>query len=82
MPSQERTHPQKKRKDRSHEDAPAPATRPPDSTSSESAGGAVESVLPVEVPQVEVPQVEAPQVEVPQVELPQVEVPPVPDLTS
>jgi RNA polymerase sigma-70 factor (ECF subfamily) len=87
LPSQERTHPQKKRKDRSHEDARAPATRPPDSTSSESAGGAVESVLPVEVPQVEVPQVEVPQVEVPQVqvpevEVPQVEVPPVPDLTS
>ena len=87
MPSQERTHPQKKRKDRSHEDARAPATRPTDSTSSESPGGAVESVLPVELPQVEVPQVEVPQVELPEVEVPQVEVPPVevppvPDLTS
>jgi RNA polymerase sigma-70 factor, ECF subfamily len=87
LPSQEQSHPQKKRKDRSHEDAPAPATRPPDATSSASAGGAVESLLPVELPpaelpQVGVPQVEVPQVELPEVEVPQVEVPPVPDLTS
>jgi RNA polymerase sigma-70 factor, ECF subfamily len=86
-PSQERAHPQKKRKDRTHEDRPGAATRPPGSTSSEPAGGAVESLLPVDVPAVqlppvELPPVEVPPVELPPVELPPVEVPPVPDLTS
>jgi RNA polymerase sigma-70 factor, ECF subfamily len=77
-PARERAHPKKGPKHRSREDKPAPASRPPDSASSESAGGAVESLLPVELPQVQ-PPVELPPVELPPVELPPAEVPPVPD---
>jgi RNA polymerase sigma-70 factor, ECF subfamily len=78
-PARERAHPTKTRKHRSREDKPAPASRPPDSASSGPAGGAVESLLPVELPPVELPQVQPPPVELPPVELPPVEVPPVPD---
>jgi RNA polymerase sigma-70 factor (ECF subfamily) len=78
-PAQERAHPKKSPKHRSREDKPAPASGPPDSASAEPAGGAVESLLPVELPPVELPPVQPPPVELPPVELPPVEVPPVPD---
>ena len=78
-PARERAHPKKSQKHRSREDKPAPASRPPDSASSEPAGGAIESLLPVELPQVQPPPVELPPVELPPVEVPPVEVPPVPD---
>jgi RNA polymerase sigma-70 factor (ECF subfamily) len=78
-PARERAHPKKSPKHRSREDKPAPASRPRDSASSAPAGGAVESLLPVELPPVELPPVQPPPVELPPVQLPPVEVPPVPD---